>query len=72
MLSEFFQGCFMCNFSTDGRNKKKISEILDFFEEILCTYFGHGVIFDRKSSMANDMPRINRQLPNPFHNVVTP
>ena len=38
----------------------------------LPTYFGHGVIFEIKSSTANDMPRTNKQLPSPFHSVVTP
>lgn len=45
-------------------------------ESVACstfaTYFGHGVIFDTKSSTASVMPRTSKQLPRPFHSVVTP
>lgn len=40
---------------------------------MLCvSYLGHGVNFVKTSSTANDMPRTSKQLPNPFHSVVTP
>lgn len=36
------------------------------------THFGHGVNFVKASSIDRDIPRTSKQLPNPFHNVVTP
>lgn len=39
---------------------------------LAATYFGHGVNLENTSSTAKDIPRTSKQLPSPFHKVVTP
>lgn len=73
MLTKFFQGCSMRDFPLNEKNNAFYCSCLHFYEFWkVATYLGHGVIFDNKSSTANDIPRINKQLPKPFHSVVTP
>lgn len=69
MLQHLLWSTIKRNFS--GKNKQK-RLLTPAYQQLILYYFGHGVIFEIKSSTPMDSPRTTSIEPRPFHNDVRP
>lgn len=72
MLTKLFERCTMIHFPRNLKYILTSERVLLILNMIRNTHLGHGVILEKRSSAARDIPRTTRQLPRPFHSVVTP